>query len=60
MPAAERSIFIRVKDGPRGERRNCSIGRTDDVHEARRDKALLERAGHTVVLQADRRPPHSF
>ncbi len=60
MPAPERSIFVRVKDGPRGERRFRSVGRTDDVHEARRDKVLLERAGHTVIVQADRRPPFSF
>ena len=60
MPAAERSIFVRVHDGPRGERRYRSVGRTDDVHEARRTRAALERAGQTVIIQADRRPPHSF
>ncbi len=59
MSCPEHSIFVRVKDGPRGERRYRSVGRTDDVHEARRDKAMLERAGQKVIIQADRRPPHS-
>jgi len=59
MPAAEHSIFVRVHDGPRGERRYSSVGRIDDVHEARRIRAALERAGQTVIIQADRRPPHS-
>jgi len=59
MPSAERSIFVRVHNGPRGERRYRAVARTDDVHEARRAKDMLERAGHKVVVQADRRPPNS-
>jgi len=59
MPAPERSIFVRVHDGPRGERRYRAVARTDDVHEARRTRDALERAGHKIILQTDRRPPNS-
>ena len=59
MPSAERSIFVRVHDGPRGERRYRAVARTDDVHEARRIRNVLEQTGHTAIIQADRRPPNS-
>ncbi len=59
MTATEHSIFVRVKDGPRGERRYREVGRTDDVHEARRAKDMLEKAGRKVIVQSDRRPPGS-
>ncbi len=55
----QRWIFVREPNGPLDEIRYRAVARCNPNTANDVVKALKE-AGHQVIAQADRRPPHSY
>lgn len=59
MSDDRRSVFVRESNGPLGEIRYREVAMYNPSTANDVAKALRE-VGHQVVVQTDRRPPHSY